>query len=344
MVRNIGYRVDVYRGGSKYSELRAVEGPRIDADSEAAIKMSMSGLFLYDPDVDYLNDVLCPVLILDGAENPLGRFNIVTREDSYTAQGTHQVQMECYDNCYILSSTRTEERLHLAAGANYITAITQLLAGAGLTLFMATPTTLTLTTDREDWEIGTDYLTIINQLLGEINYEEIWFNPTGYAMLQPIPSLTAAGVDHRYSADDRLSLIRTEANAETDVYSQPNVFIVVCSNPDLEAPMMATAENDNPLSDLSTFRRGRRIAQVYKVDNIASQDELQTYAQQLCDSSILRSEVVTVETAIMPGHGVHDIVALDHPLAGGIYRETSWSMRLGAGQTMTHTLERIIFV
>lgn len=344
MVRSNGYRVDVYRGGARLKSLKAASAPRVDADGEAAIKTSLSGSFLYDPDVDYLNDTLRPVILLDGVEYASGVYHIASRTDSRTETGAVLTQLECYDNCFILKSTCTEHILHFSAGTNYIAAVQQLLNEAGIVLCLTTPTTAVLSTAREDWDVGTDYLTIINQLLSEINYDELWFNSDGYAVLRPRKSLDAAEIDHSYSADDRLSLVRPTATSETDVFSQPNVFVVICSNPDLSAPMIATAVNDNPLSDLSTFRRGRRIAQVYKVDNIASQEDLQAYAQNLCNMSILQSEIVTVETAIHPGHGVNDIVALHHPLASGIYRETAWSMTLSPGQSMTHTLRRIIIV
>ena len=41
---------------------------------------------------------------------------------------------------------------------------------------------------------------------------------------------------------------------------------------------------------------------------------------------------------------VGDIVAVDDPVLGGIYRETAWSIAPGAGESMTHTLERLILI
>lgn len=344
MVRTRGYRVDVYRNGARYKELKCIGPPRIDANSEASIKMSMTGTFLYDEDVDYLNDQLKAYVIIDGVESAIGLFEIAAKEDSYTEYRTHQIQLECYDQCYILSGTRTENILHLSAGTNYLTAVQQLLTTAGIILYISTPTSATLTTDREDWEVGTDYLTIINQLLNEINYENIWFNAEGFAVLEPVQPLSAIFIDHQYNSNDNLSILQTSLTATTDLYDKPNVFIVICSNPDLEVPMTAVAVNDSPLSDLSVFKRGRRISQVYKVDNIANQAALDDYAQRLCNNSIFQSEVVTIETAITTGHGINDIVAIDHPLISGIFKETAWSMSLGIDGSMSHTLQRVIMV
>lgn len=58
-----------------------------------------------------------------------------------------------------------------------------------------------------------------------------------------------------------------ECESETDIFNKPNVFAVVVSNADKTAPMIAKAENNNPLSVLSTVTRGMRVTAVYKVDN-----------------------------------------------------------------------------
>lgn len=342
-MRSYTRRIDVYRNGAKVTELKAVEAPTVNADSSAQIKMSMSGTFLYNPLVDYLNDDLKAWQIIDGIAYPVGVFPVGTYQDIYTENGAHHVRLEAYDRCFRLQQTRTESILHMDSGTNYIDAVGQLLVGADIGLYLSTPTDLTLTTARE-WDIGTDYLTIANELLSEINYQSIWFNADGYAVLQPAVQPDASRINHYYDSSTKLSVLRPDCTSETDIFDKPNVFIVVCGNPDLPAPLTATAENNNPLSALSIFKRGRRIASVYNVDNIASQTELDKYAQRLCQESILSSEVVTFQTANMPNHGVYDILAISHPEIQGIFQETSWSMSLEAGALMTHTARRSILI
>lgn len=338
-MREIGYRVDVIRHGAVLTTLRAVEVPRIDCSAFAEIKMSMSGTFIHDAAVDYLNDELRPVLLIDGVEFPLGVFPISGKTDLFDG-AIHHVVIDCYDRGYILKTTRTEEILHIDAGTGYLAAVEQLLVAAGIPLYIATASAETLATDREDWEIGTDYLTIINQLLSEINYRGVWFDSSGYAVLEPEMEPDAGAIDHRYGGEARL--LRPGVTSEIDLFAQPNVFIVVCDNPDLEAPLTATAENNNPLSSLSILKRGRRIPQVYKVDNIASQTALDEYAKRLAYQSMLQNETVEIETGIDAAHGIGDVVAVNHPQIEGIYEETAWSMILSAGQAMRHTLRRMI--
>lgn len=344
MIRQYARRVDVIRRGATLSKLQPIENPTINANAEASIKVSMSGTFVFNEEVDYLNDELKPYQIINGIEYPVGVFPIGTYSENYDENGVHTIQIEAYDRSLRLQQTKIETLLHLSAGTNYMQVIEALLVEAGITLYLATPTAEVLATDREDWDIGTDYLAIINTLLGEINYGGIWFNAEGYAVLQPTQKPSAANIDHEYDGNTKLSVLSPEAALETDIFDKPNVFIVICDNPDLPAPLISKAVNDNPLSALSTFKRGRRIAQVYKVDNIASQDALDGYAQRLCSDSMLSSEIITVSTANMPGHGIYDTVAITHPKIEGIFQEIAWSMILGDGQSMTHTLRRSILI
>ena len=76
-------------------------------------------------------------------------------------------------------SSKIETRLHLAKGTLYTAAIQALLVESGIMDFFVEANTATLQADREDWEPGTDRLTIINALAAEINYNSIWMDGGG---------------------------------------------------------------------------------------------------------------------------------------------------------------------
>lgn len=344
MIRSYSARVDVIRNGATLTTLHHVSSPRIDCDSASPIKTSMAGIFRNDAKVNWLTDELVPYQIIDGVEHPVGVFPIGTVSYGYDENGVETVSIEAYDRCMILNQTKAERIIHFSAGKNYIAAVEELLVEAGLALYMSTPSTATMQTDREDWQIGTPYLEIINSLLSEINYAPIWFDSRGYARLQPIKTPSATNIDHRYGEKEKVNLLCRPCTVETDIFDAPNVFIAVCSNPDLEEPMVATAVNDNPMSSLSVFRRGRRIVKTYKVDNIPDQKELQAYADMLATNGMIASEVATISTANLPDHGVFDTVAITHPDIEGIFQEVSWSLVLAPGQTMIHKIRRSVIV
>ena len=106
--------------------------------------------------------------------------------------------------------------------------------------------------------------------------------------------------------------------------------------------MTAVAVNENPASPLSTVRRGRRISQCISVDNIASQEELEKYAQLVCQKHMLLGETITISTTLIPCCGVNEVVSIVHPDTEGLCIETGWTMSLEPGGTMTHKLEKVV--
>lgn len=337
-------RVDALRDGIRIKTLpfRAEEPPDISCALDAEIHTSLSGSFLPDPDIDLYAVELRPVIVIDGIECRCGIFRpaTVTRHIDSTGES---VNITAYDRGWQVQCKRTSSLLHLSAGTNYVDAVRELLSEAGIALVIASPTDETLQTDREDWDIGTDYLTIINQLLGEINYGKLWFDADGIARVQPESVTDAAMIRWRYSANDIRGSVSREAQQTTDIFGAANHFIVVCSNPDLDAPMVAEAVNDSPQSATSTVRRGMKISELVHVDNIASQSALQAYADALARQSRVSPLETTVYTLHEPGHGVGDIVSCVHPELSGICVEAAWSMTLSHDRLMSHTLRKEVY-
>lgn len=343
-MREIDYRVDVLRGGVPYGRLLFSSAPGVYCDSGAQIKLTLRGNFLHSDQVDYVNDELRPVMILNGVEYPLGVYTIVTRSETGNAAGVKYDEIEAYDRGIRLQWAKLEHRDFWAKGTTYESVISHYLTAAGIKNAMLTPNTNVLQSDREDWDIGTDYLTIINTLLGEINYNNLWFDLSGTARITPYAAPSAGNIRHRYGIHDGLTVLRPEYGSEIDLYNKPNVFIAVLENPEYETPLIKQAVNDIPASRISTISRGIRIPEVCKVNNIASEEELQAYVNRLRDESMQTSEYVDIQTANMPGHNVGDVIALVHSEIQGIFREISWQITMEAGAYMTHKLQRVVII
>lgn len=343
MTRLIETRFVIVRNGADFGLLHQKEGtaPMIRMNSGSRVKTSLSGEFIQSDDISWLSDKIRSELIIDGVTYPLGIYipaSVRWRE----TETTKTASIEAYDQCWQLSDTKTEGTLHLSAGTNYIDAVKMLLNQAGIVLVSSKPSSATLAEDRE-WELGTSYLDIINQLLDEINYNPLWFNASGVAVLEPISVPTAENIEHTVDSSDPDCLMLPTLTNEVDVFSSPNVFVCVCSNPDKDDVMIAKAENTNPQSALSIARRGRKIVKVEKVNNIADQAELQAYAERLRNESMITGEVFRIQTALQPGHGVNDVVAFHHDDVTAICIETSWSMSLGVGGTMQRSLKKVVY-
>lgn len=368
--RKMSFRYNLLRGGGFYALLRAAQdsAPHIRMQENGQIKMSFSGTFsavAVDVDgrpmeIDWLSDEIQPVMILDGVEHPLGVYIPTTFTQSEGVAVT--VSVEAYDRAQRVLDTNSAGLLYWPAGTKYLDAVEQLLSAAGITTVFKTDTDAVFGEDREDWDAGTPFLTVVNDLLREINYKDLWFNSDGAAMLEPAAVPEASQIRHILSDKDPETLVLPGVSRGSDYFNTPNVFEVYVANPEKSGLMRAVAINDNPQSPLSTVRRGRDIVQVTKLDNIADQAALQAYAERQRNDSLITGETVTVSTGLQPDWGVGDVVALHTsphtstlysaegrietvtaPGMDAICLSRSFDMELKAGGTMRHTLDRVVY-
>lgn len=359
MIRREEIRFKILRDGAEYGEIFPDNSaPTLRCDSNGDIKMSLQGTFLAtaldntgrEIEVDWMRDEIQPTLIINGVSNPLSVLIPTTVTPTENAT-TKTLKIEAYDHCWAVKNYCSLSMVHINAGASYVDTVEALLIDAGVGTILKTDSAAVLAEAREDWDIGTPYLTIINDLLSEINYKSVWFNADGIAILEPESVPTGANVKHVFTnkkpnaknpAEADMISVTPQITRTTDIYSAPNVFICVCSNADKSAGMKAVSENTNPQSPLSIIRRGRRIVQVVQIDNIADQTELQTYADRLRNESTFRGEVIQAETMLLPGFGVKDVTGFQYDDLFSLCFETSWQMQLKPGGMMTHTLQRVV--
>lgn len=342
MTRTLDTKIYVLRNGARFSELEMApdSAPRIRCSDDAEIKMSLVGSFRPNAAVDWLSDELQAVLAIDGVEHSVGTFlpASVSEED---LEGQKTLQVEAYDRCWRVQTEDAGSLSEIQAGQAYLAAVESILVRAGIGLVTATANSAVLTSGRV-WTGKTNPLQMVNELLAEINYKPLWFTPEGVAVLEPYAEPTVENIQHTLDGDDVRSLLLPQISRKTDIFSAPNVFVCVCASPDRESILTATAVNDSPTSPLSVMRRGRRIAQTIQVRNISSQEELQAYADRLRNESMLRGETIAVETALLPGYGVGDVVALHYGEVSALCLDRAWEMDFRVGGTMRHTLERVV--
>lgn len=333
------YHIYVMRNGAEFGEALSVDGPQIEMVSDAEIKKSLSANLILPDGTDILHDTLMPCIIVDGITSVLGEYYIGTYTEQTNDYGQSYTEIEAYDGGFLPSRYRTENIIHFSAGANYVDTIQALLIEAGVEKIIATANSATLTNDREDWEIGTTYLEIINALLAEINYESLWFDNNGFARIAPKRVADPDTVHHKYTSG-QYSILSVPRSRETDIFDKYNVFVAYVDSADNDELMIATAVNDDPASILSVQNRGRIQAPPQRLDNIASQEELQVYVDSWKSKSMMSTETVSISTAIDKSHEILDTVQLED----SIYLEYSWSMNLSGENEMNHTLRREVFV
>lgn len=340
----VSVKYAVIRDGVEITQLQAVRGSgaSIAVTADAEIKWTLTGKFAPNTTLNYLIDRIRPYLTIDGITRPLGVF--VPTDASVEDNGTHKLQpLTAYDITYLAKSSKIEERLHLAAGTLYTDAIRMLMVESGISDIMIEQSDSVLQTDREDWDPGTDRLTIANALAAECNYRSLWMDAQGVVRGTLIRSLSTDAITVTYR-DDRYSLLYPEETRTIDLFDHSNVFIVVVDNPDMEGALRAVSINDRPDSPFSTISVGRRIAQYTKLDNIASAQELQVYADNLMFASLQSTETRQWYTGPSAEHSVFDVVALYKGDVSALYAETGWQLDLEAPYRMTHTGRRVLYL
>lgn len=337
----IDLRVEVLRGGGVYTTLQPVSAPEVQMISGSALKMSLRGDF-FEPvkEVLWLTDRIRPILIINGTEYPVGLY-IGTTPTRKVSGGRRILSVEAYSVLYLAERVTIPSTYTIKAGTNYIGAVQELLLLCGIVPYRSEGTDKVLATDRADWSAGTKVLTVVNELLAEINYNDAWVDMNGVVQLTAYTRPSADAVDQTYNKG-QYSIIKDDTSVTTDYFDKHNVFRVVCSSPDLAEPLVAVVKNDDPNSPYSTVSLGVEIVETLEVDAAADLVTLQEMAANLRYQSMQTTEQIEFITALNPEHTTFDTVALDTGGETGVWSETEWRMVLDASGNMTHRAERVI--
>ena len=196
-----------------------------------------------------------------------------------------------YDLTATLARYAFSDSYNIAASSNYVTAVTDILALAGITRHLIEPTTQT-TAAVISYPPGTTYLAACNALLQSIGYYSLSAMPDGRLMSRPTRDL-------RYVEPYRTI---TDADLMRPVEVQPldttvaNVIIVVKDNLNA-APLTATRRNDAADSPTSTANLGT-ITRVVSRGDLADQDAVDALADRLLSEG--RSFYQTAKLSVLP--------------------------------------------
>lgn len=348
--RKIKFRYDLLNKDEvKIGELYNVESGEVTMNSLSEnIKRTARFKVKDDKNVDWLNDRIQPIFMLEMPDSvwlewPLGIF-LLSSPNRQEKNRLIYREIEAYDGLQVLMDDKIDYRLYIAAGTKYISAVTSILSSAGITKINLEPCDDVLAVDRE-WNIGTGKLKIINELLKDINYTQIWVDERGYYTASEYTTPQERSPEYVYK-DDSMSVICPGVEEVLDLSKVPNKFIVVVSNAET-APLTSIYINQNPESPVSTVSRGRVIANdVVNVDFISSQAALDEYAKRFAFNATQVYGLTKFDTAVMPMHSFDDVIQIEYgPLQiNSKYSETSWTMPLKAGGKMKHEVRKVIQV
>lgn len=346
--RTVKYRYDLLNKQEiKIGELQSLGG-KLGLTSLAQIKRR--GTFSFKEtelnDVDWLNDRVQPFFMLkmdDGnwIEYPLGIYLMSSPTRKAMDKGVYR-DVEAYDTSLILLEDKFTERIMVSGGSKYTTVISNLINDMGIWKVNIPSYFGVLKTDKE-FEMGVSKLEVINDLLKEINYTSICLDENGYITAIPYEMPDNRETEYSYR-DDALSIIQKDsAIEERDLFSIPNHFVIVATNPE-ELPLVSRYSNTRASSITSIPSRGRTIVDYRELDSIANQESLDDYTRRIAYEASNTYGKFVFSTATMPHHSYLDCLFCEHTGLGisNKYIETSWEMDLKEGGTMQHTARRVI--
>lgn len=354
---------EVMRDNVVFGTARATSPGEITMEASAAIKRSLSCELMLPEGANMLTDELRISVITEGkatlgkitlpftlgssgkTKKSLGYFIATTMPKTVGADGKARYGIEAYDRTYKVYSKKLESRAEgfIAAGTLYTTVIKQLLTSCGIRNMLIEDSNLSIASDREDWDVGTSYLDIVNTLLGEINYATLWFDSDGVARSEAYVSPVAKEPTIRYlSGHD--SIVMRAHKVEDDTFSAYNVFIVGCNKLVDNNAVYVTSVNDDPSSKLSTVQRGRIVAPVEMLQDVASTQVAQEYADNLKLKSMISTETAQIQTGFNPGHELLDVIEVSIPELTGKFEEIAWTLPLTVSDLMTHKIRRAVYV
>lgn len=340
------FRYELLDSNNEYiRDLDKVISCTVSQNALAQIKRTIKLEMQEDSDINFLRDRIKPyagIRMPDGGyrEWPQGVFLLTSPTRKLTSAGTRVRSISGYDQLLILRDDKTEDRYTVEEGEKYTDRVSDLLDDFDAEVI---PSSLELPTDME-WEPGTSFITIINDLLRGVNYESLWFDEDGVAVARPYLSPQNRPSEYTYGSGSDSTLL-TESDLELDLFDVPNKFVCVVSEPERE-PLVASYTNSDPSSPTSTVSRGRTIVRIYEQQNAVDQLTLDARAERLAFEASQVFESVEFQTGLMPFHSHADVYRVTHPRLGvdAKYSEHTWEMPLRAGEKMSHRIRRVVSV
>ena len=270
-------------------------------------------------------------------DQSVGKFMVVSSPKKSNGKIT-TYEMELYDESYKLDEANLSNRLYFESGTLYLDAVKTILAEYGYESVISDEDNHALQISRE-WELGENVMDIVNELLKEINFNNFFIDAEGVVRLTK--KMQYQVPVHVYR-EGQCSILLPDLSQTEDIYKIPNVFVGVVSRPEAE-PIMYRKVNDDPNSSVSTVGRGFEIAYVETLSDIASEEELKKYIEDLYLQSIQIVEKIEFSTAVEPDHVFEELVQIDAKNVAGLFKEISWDIELSNSGFMKHTAERKVY-
>lgn len=285
--RKVAYRYELLNGSNIHKKwLYTVSSCSFAYQSLTQLKVSAKLTMLEDTDIDWLTDRLRVYMVLNDVQTLLGTFLLSSSGRNIDTSISRDVT--AYSTIQILLDDKIETRLQIAAGTNIINECIRLIGTNGL--YDITPSSKSLLSDKI-YEIGTNKITIINELLSIANYTSLYVDREGKYIARPYVLPTDRPIDFTIQNDIN-GLVKERMTDDLDLFDVPNVFIRYTNDVNINPPLMYTFENNNINSITSIPNRGRRIVDAATIEATTIDDVVEKAKSDALDAN---SKYATLE-------------------------------------------------
>jgi hypothetical protein len=314
--------------GEILTSLHPIRGGTLSHDTTRTIKrqltlnLGVADTLAVDPLVDRID---VSMALGDGTVFPLGRYMFTDQSMAISTAGKRS-NVVLNDEMFLVDQ-------QLTIGVNGV--------GQGVTALIEAvlnPLPLDMVVEAspfisaESWSMGTGRGQVLESLAVSGDYLAPWFGND--RKIHFIRSFDPARSIPDLDFDAGNKVLREGIVQSSDLLTAPNRFIVISNSAtDQQVPVVGVADIP-PSAPHSLANRGFVIAQVQDLQ-LSSASQAFAVAQNLAHRQTI-FETVTLSTAPDPRHDSYNVVRWQ----GENWLELAWTMELGEGGTMSHTLRR----
>ena len=347
-----GHRIERYRAilldrkeNEKGMDLKLLGGS-IDINYFREI-YGTATLEIEDSNIDYVSDrvrLVYEVLLPNGEWHTFNLGTFLFNLPNRIKEGEMiRVHVDCFDKLIILQQDFFDQSYVVPAGSNIVEKVEEIIASTGEIKINIEPSAETLISDKV-WQLGTDKLTIVNDLLQMINYLPLWVDEYGYYRSIKYQAPEKRTVIWEFT-DDKESLYLPDMMLEGNMLNIPNKIILITNQLE-EEPLIVikTLEDIGKANSIYSYtKRGRWIVRMEVVE-ASSLEILDSMAERMLIEGLQLIERIVYTHAWIPGIYPHGAVIFKNNKLNLNERYTLHAQKitLKAGNLVTSTIRRII--
>lgn len=276
--------------------------------------------------------------VLNGIKNPIGTFLISIPSEDRNSMNK-EVSLECHSLLWLLFADKVTTRYTISLGTNVVAEVKRILTNMNFTFDILDSTKTTSV--HQEWEIGTSYLKIINDLLSSINYTTLYVDAYGKFLAIPYVFGIDREIEFTYDETDINNRLESDNSYELNLFNVHNIFVKYVNNPNVK--LYAKYENNNPQSETSTINRPPNpIAE--EVRDVSDLQTLFDLCKKECSEETNRYAKCEISTAINPQHLFSNCLYVNLNGVTGKFVEYEWKIECETGGSMSHLLKKVVVV